>query len=84
MEPDVRAGVYQHYKGRYYLVLGVASHSETQEHFVVYVPLYVREGPRMAIRPRAMFFEEIEHEGQKVPRFRYVGLEVPGATEAGV
>lgn len=74
---DVKAGVYQHYKGKYYLLLGIARHSETDEAFVVYVPLYLREGPRMSIRPYTMFFETIENNGKKVKRFTYIGPEMP-------
>lgn len=33
-------GIYQHYKGGKYLVLGIAKHSETKEDSVVYVTLY--------------------------------------------
>jgi hypothetical protein len=77
-EREVRAGVYQHYKGNYYQLVGVAAHSETQEWMVVYVPCYVREGPRMNVRPYSMFFEDVEYEGKTVPRFRYIGIEIPG------
>lgn len=74
---EVLCGVYQHYKGEYYLVLGLAAHSETKEQFIVYVPLYAREGPRMFIRPEKMFFEKIEIDGKKQPRFNYIGSEIP-------
>ncbi len=77
MERDILAGVYQHYKGQYYLLLGLAHHSETGEQLIVYVPLYTREGPRMAVRPADMFFEEVEVEGLKQPRFKYIGSEMP-------
>lgn len=73
---DILAGIYQHYKGEYYLLLGLAHHSETEEEFIVYVPLYVREGPRMAIRPKDMFFEEVEFKGVKQPRFKYIGPKI--------
>ena len=74
---EIKAGIYQHYKGKFYLVLGLARHSETDEVFVVYVPLYVREGPRMSVRPYEMFFEEVEHNGKKQKRFAYIGAEMP-------
>lgn len=74
---DILAGVYRHYKGEYYLLLGLAHHSETEEEFIVYIPLYTREGPRMAVRPRGMFFEEVEVDGIKQPRFKYIGPEMP-------
>ena len=34
-------GIYKHFKGDYYLVIDVASHSETKEKYVVYRRLYV-------------------------------------------
>lgn len=74
---DILAGVYQHYKGEYYLVLGLGRHSETDEKFVVYVPLYVREGPRIALRPAELFFDEVEIEGVKKPRFSYISADLP-------
>lgn len=32
----VKGGLYRHFKGMYYYVLDVATHSETSEQFVVY------------------------------------------------
>lgn len=75
---ELKFGVYRHYKGEYYLVLGLAHHSETQERLVVYVPLYVREGPRLAVRPLEMFLEDVEIDGKTIPRFTYIGQEMPG------
>ena len=72
---NIPSGVYKHYKGKYYLVLGLAHHSETMEKFIVYVPLYVMEGPRMCIRPAEMFFEKVIVGNKKVPRFKYIGRE---------
>lgn len=77
-------GVYEHYKStpknrRYYQVLGFARHTETEEILVVYIPLYVipeHKGLRLQVRPLGMFMESIEHEGQIMPRFRYVGPEL--------
>ncbi len=78
MDYDVRSGVYQHYKGNYYLVLGVARHDVTEEKLVIYVPLYAeKSGPRMTARPIAVFFEEVVVDGNKVPRFKYIGMEIP-------
>ncbi|HET9946691.1 MAG TPA: DUF1653 domain-containing protein [Patescibacteria group bacterium] len=72
----MQAGIYKHYKGKYYLVLGVAQHSETQEEVVVYVSLYTGEGPRMFVRPRKMFEENGEINGKKQKRFEYIGTEI--------
>jgi hypothetical protein len=37
MQEVVIGGTYQHYKGKYYKVLGIAKHSETNEDLVIYV-----------------------------------------------
>jgi hypothetical protein len=69
---DIQKGVYEHYKnGKRYEVLDVALHSETLEEMVIYRALY--DENLVWVRPRAMFFEEVEIEGRKVPRFAYVG-----------
>jgi hypothetical protein len=75
---DLRAGIYQHYSGLMVLVLGLARHSETEEKLVAYVPLGVKSGPRITVRPYNMFFETVKIGGQQKPRFRYVGETVSG------
>lgn len=65
-------GVYQHYKGNKYLVMGIAKHSETLEKMVVYVTLYENEESKLWVRPLAMFLEEVEYEGVRQPRFKFV------------
>ena len=40
MRKIVKGGLYRHFKGMYYYVLDVATHSETSEQFVVYQKLY--------------------------------------------
>jgi hypothetical protein len=64
-------GLYRHYKGKHYSVLGFARHSETAEQLVLYVPLYGEGG--YWVRPLAMFTEHVIHEGQEMPRFKFVG-----------
>ena len=61
---SVEPGVYIHYKGNVYSVIGTATHSETGEQLVVYVAQ-----DKMWVRPLAMFIEEVEARGTKVPRF---------------
>lgn len=69
--PELLPGRYRHYKGRDYLVLDVARHSETEEKYVVYRTDY---GDRsLWIRPLAMFLEDVTVNEQKMPRFKYVG-----------
>lgn len=68
---SVKTGRYRHYKGKEYLILGVAKHSETEEALVVYRQDY---GERdLWVRPLTMFLETIELDGQSVPRFKVVG-----------
>ncbi|MGN6739851.1 DUF1653 domain-containing protein [Dyella sp. KULCS107] len=61
------AGIYRHYKGQRYRVLGTAHHSETMEPLVVYQALYGEHG--LWVRPAAMFCETVELEGEPIPRF---------------
>ncbi len=68
--PDTVLGRYRHYKGGEYEVIGVARHSETLEPLVVYRPLYKDVG--WWVRPHAMFFEQIEVNGDLQPRFTLV------------
>lgn len=65
-------GIYQHYKGNRYEVVGVAKHSETLEDLVVYKPLYENKTSDLWVRPLEMFMEEVEVNGKRVPRFRRV------------
>lgn len=65
--PDTPLGVYRHYKGGEYEVIGVARHSETHAPMVVYRPLYNDTG--WWVRPHAMFFESGVFEGQFQRRF---------------
>lgn len=66
----LKLGQYEHYKGKRYRVLGVARHSETLEELVVYQKLYDDHG--LWVRPLTMFLEEVERQGVKVPRFKYI------------
>jgi len=63
-------GRYRHYKGKEYLVLGIARHSETEEELVVYRQDYGDRG--IWVRPRAMFVETIYVNGVAMPRFQWV------------
>lgn len=71
---EIKPGKYQHYKGKYYEVIGRARHSETLEELVVYKALYEDEFGKNAmwVRPLYMFFEEVEVHGKKVPRFDFI------------
>lgn len=69
-------GKYQHYKGNFYEVLGTVRHSETLEELVLYKALY--DSPEFGkdqlwVRPVEMFCEEINLNGKKMPRFKFIG-----------
>jgi hypothetical protein len=71
----MQTGIYEHYKGKRYEVIGVARHSETLEELVVYKALY--DTPDFGndvlwVRPKQMFEEEIEQNGERMKRFRLV------------
>ncbi len=68
---EPRPGLYRHYKGNDYRVLGLARHSETLEPLVVYQALYGEHG--LWVRPQPMFLETVNHDGGPVPRFARIG-----------
>lgn len=73
---NIKLGKYQHYKGNFYEVVGVARHSETLEELVVYKALYESKDfgkDSLWVRPLKMFFEKVEVDGKKLPRFKFVG-----------
>jgi len=69
----MKLGIYQHFKGMKYKVLGLVKHSETLEEMVLYEALYDNKLSKLWVRPKDMFFEEVVVQGKKVPRFTYVG-----------
>lgn len=75
---QVQPGLYRHYKGPEYRVLGVARHSETEQQMVVYQALYGDYG--LWVRPLQMFCEAVEVDGQRVPRFALIQAETAAFT----
>ena len=67
----VRTGRWRHFKGNEYRVIGTALHSETMEPMVVYQALYGEGG--LWVRPAAMWNETVERDGQRIPRFTFIG-----------
>ena len=65
---NIRIGKYQHFKGNFYEVLGVAKHSETQEELVI----YKHADGSTWVRPVKMFNENVEVDGKSVPRFKFI------------
>lgn len=74
MEPEIKTGLYEHFKGKRYEVIGLARHSETLEPLVIYKALYKGDFPEgsLWVRPLAMFQENVSVGGRQVPRFRWL------------
>lgn len=70
-------GLYRHYKGMLYEVLGTARHSETLEPMTLYRALYGQRG--LWVRPAAMLEEKVLIEGVLRPRFEKWEGEAPTA-----
>jgi hypothetical protein len=60
-------GLYRHYKGLMYEVLGTVRHSESLEPMTLYRALYGERG--MWVRPAGMFEEDVTIDGLRQPRF---------------
>ena len=74
MPHEVRPGRYRHFKGDEVEVLGMALHSETREEFVIYRHVTSQRAgePYLWVRPIEMFYEEVEINGKRLPRFAFV------------
>jgi len=68
---EIKPGRYRHFKGKEYRLLGLARHSETLEEMVVYEALYGEHG--LWVRPLSMWNETVERDGERMPRFVYIG-----------
>ena len=64
---DTPPGLYKHYKGMLYEVVGTVRHSESLEAMTLYRALYGECS--LWVRPAAMFNEEVVIEGVSQPRF---------------
>ena len=67
----LKPGIYRHFKGNLYRLLGIANHSETMDEMVVYQAMYGEKG--LWVRPVDMWTEHIERDGYSGPRFQYIG-----------
>jgi len=69
-EIELTLGLYQHYKGNLYNVMGLCRHSKTMEILVVYQALY--GDYRLWVRPLEIFLSSVESEDKKLPRFKFI------------
>jgi hypothetical protein len=76
--PSIKKGIYKHYRGDLYEVVGVANHSETLEPMVIYKALYHSDEfgtNALWARPYSMFLETVVIEGVEQPRFQFVSTD---------
>ena len=66
----IRKGVYRHFKGKDYEVLGVFTHSETREKFVAYRGLFGKK--EEWCRPLSMFAGRVVNGDESVQRFTFI------------
>lgn len=72
---EIKPGIYKHYKGKLYEVIGTARHSETLEELVVYQACY--DSPEFGknaiwVRPKSMFAGNVIVDGKEIKRFEFV------------
>ena len=68
--PTLKAGIYRHYKGGEYEVLGIVRHSETLKPLVLYRPTYNETG--LWVRPYEMFVGQVLVDGGSRARFQRI------------
>lgn len=70
LHADIEPGIYEHFKGERYEVVGQGTHTETGEAVVFYRQLYGDYA--FWVRPAEMFADTVERDGYSGPRFRRV------------
>ncbi len=76
MDTTIKTKLFRHYKNKYYKILGEAHHSETMEKLVLYETRYNSDLGPLWVRPKEMFFGNIEHQGTFQPRFENIEFQV--------
>ena len=74
-------GIYKHYKGEQYEVIGLAHHTETKTPMVLYKACYdlpeleeIYGDNVIFTRPYELFIESITVDGVETPRFQFIKL----------
>ena len=71
---EVTKGLYKHFKGNIYKVIGDATNTETFEHYAIYYN--VKDPDDLFARPVSNFVETVFVDNKEVPRFTYIAAEV--------
>lgn len=66
----VKKGIYGHFKGHTYKVIGIGKHSESLEELVVYIN--TEDENDIWLRPEKMFLENVTKDGETFPRFQFI------------
>ncbi len=69
---EIPVGVYEHYKGQRYLVLGEVPHEETGERLVLYRPEGKYDPCSVRSKLKTEFLETILVEGTQIPQFKFI------------
>ncbi len=70
-DPPKPGQIWQHFKGHKYRVIGLFSHSETQELMIGYISADETLSSGVGwVRPANMWHDQINRETYKGPRFR--------------
>ncbi len=69
---EIKPGLYRHFKGHDVRVIGIFKHTETEEDFVAYEHIGENPKAKFWIRPLVMFTEEVDRDGIKQPRFKFI------------
>ena len=75
-QTELKSGIYRHYKGGEYKLIGEAAQSETGEALIIYQDI---KDNKIWARPAEIFTAEVEVAGKLEPRFVYVGDEAADA-----
>jgi len=76
---EIKKGIYRHYKGNEYRIIGEATETETKDDLVIYQDIH--DQTRFWARPKTIFLAPAEVDGKKQPRFTWLRNEVEAIVE---
>lgn len=83
---EIEPGIYRHYKGGHYAVIGLGMHHESREPYVIYVSLAKGTVNLRPLHPLEWdldgFFSSVTVAGQTMKRFEYVGRSIEAVDSA--